>query len=484
MGGDGKKSLGALYIECMFDCSQWLVIVENGLRWVWDYRQEISSAENFRVFLRESLTLEQREEVLKKFSSRAAEVIDELKSPGFFAQELARFYGFPSRKLKLIGVTGTNGKTSTVTLITYMLTQLGFKTLAIGTLGLTSFKSSGVLESNGETGFTSPDLPILNSILSQAVEKGFDFVVMEVSSHALSLGRVDCVDFDEGIFLNLDRDHLDFHKTIENYAAAKELLFSNVLLKSSSNKKTLSIFNGDDKYGKLWNQKYQELFSVKEFSLGANYKVLREDLSGLEIETNNVIFKVPLLGGFNAENVMAAVSAVESWAKLPNSVLEKFPGIPGRMELVKNGNKYFYVDYAHKPLALEKALSILKSLKLENQKLWCVFGCGGNRDPGKRPIMGEIAARIADRVIVTSDNPRKENPHDIISQIISGVEESKRPRIQAIESRAFAIETAFRHMSENDICLVAGKGPENYQIIGETKIFFDDREVIKSLTNN
>lgn len=368
----------------------------------------------------------------------------------------SNFYDHPEKKLKIIGVTGTNGKTTT----TYLIEQiLGSEKVA--RIGTVEYKiGDEIIEAPN----TTPESLDLIKLSKKAVDKGLEYLVMEVSSHGLTSGRVDMLEFDIAVFTNLTPEHLDYHKDMEDYFNAKKNLFKK--LKNKSN----SVINIDDKYGDIL---------YKEFS-GISYSLNKE--ADLDLKVLNE-FKFNLLGKFNMYNLLAALG-VAKILKIDFDVLKKrvslIKGAPGRFENVDIGQDFkVVVDYAHTGDALENILQGIKDLKVKG-KIITVFGCGGDRDKTKRPVMANIAEKYSDLVIVTSDNPRTEDPTLIINDIIIGFE-NKNYLIEI--DRESAIKKAVLNAEKDDIILIAGKGHENYQILGLEKIHFDDREVAIKVIN-
>jgi UDP-N-acetylmuramyl-tripeptide synthetase len=384
----------------------------------------------------------------------------------------SEFHGRPSNKMHMIGITGTNGKTSCSQWLSTALTRLGRKTAAIGTLG------NGFPGALSEAINTTPDPVLLHGMLADYLAQGAQGVAMEVSSHGLVQGRVNGVAFNVAVLTNLSRDHLDYHGDMQAYADAKRKLFYWPGLECM-------VVNGDDEFG-------GELAAdaagrdIKVITYGLNSGDVRgEHLelhgNGLAMDVvtpfGNARLEAALMGRFNAYNLLA-VLAVLLVSNVPFSdairVLKEMRPVAGRMQTLGGGAlPLVVVDYAHTPDALEKVLAALR--EQTRGKLICVFGCGGNRDKGKRPLMGAAASNFADRVVVTSDNPRNEDPQDIISQVLEGMGGN----YETEPDRAAAIDLALQDAQAGDIVLIAGKGHEDYQEIAGVKYPFDDREVAK-----
>lgn len=386
---------------------------------------------------------------------------------------------FPSQKLLCVGVTGTNGKTTTSHMIEFLLNQNGFPTGVIGTI------DHHLKNKIWKTNLTTPGSKDFYERLFQFVGLGAKALSVEVSSHALDQDRMSSTEFDIAIFTNLTRDHLDYHGTYENYFAAKEKLFS-VLLERSKKTNKFAIINTDDEYGsKIRVGKSAETITYGLKSGDLRATILGQSFAGQILEINylnqkwNV--KLPLVGEFNVLNFLATFGTALALKLDLNKVSEQFAafqGVRGRMERVPSTQgKYAFVDYAHTPDALENALKTLGQLK-NGKKIITVFGCGGDRDQGKRPLMGEIACRLSDQVILTSDNPRTEYPGQILEDIAKGCKSYQNFSMEI--DRKKAIEMALSGAQKGDAVLVAGKGHEDYQIIGKTSHPFSDVEVIKN----
>ena len=405
----------------------------------------------------------------------------------------AHFFGHPSRRLKLVGITGTNGKTSITYLSEAMFAGAGIRTGVIGTINYRF----------GDEVFpaatTTPGPIELNNILVKMIEAGVEVVLMEVSSHALDQYRVDGVDFDAACFTNLSRDHLDYHRTMEIYGRAKARLFAPLLQESAKPGRTAIVNIDDPASGRIVRDFSGRLISC---SISGSSKAdiraenISVDLAGTQVElmvfNKKYSFAMPLIGAYNLSNAMIALAVGIALDLDPAEAMEGISScknIPGRLELVQDprGVAHVFVDYGHTPSGLENTLSVLAELK--GKRLIVVFGCGGDRDRGKRPLMGKAAGSIADLVVVTSDNPRNENPESILKDIEPGVLESGKRLFDdtadggAIDSgyfmivdRAKAIEKAISAAGPGDVVLIAGKGHENYVIHGAKKSHFDDRE--------
>lgn len=388
-----------------------------------------------------------------------------------------RFYSRPSLGLNLIGITGTNGKTTVTHLIQRIFEENHQKCALIGTLG---YK----LSSNGEyrdAKHTTPQAPELQATLRMIkdVEK-IDNVVMEVSSHALEQNRVGGCRFDGAVFTNLTQDHLDYHVTMENYFNAKAILFKN--LKEGN----FAVINIDDEYGKRFLEIVPE--DVRKYTYGVKNKadVMAKDvefsLNGAEftLVTKDGQYKVSLHmnGMFSVYNVLAAVTAAIAQGidiKVALRALENVKGVAGRFEVVAK-KPLVIVDYAHTPDGLENVLNSAREITPKDGKLICLFGCGGDRDATKRPKMGAIAEKIADKIVITSDNPRSEDPQQIITDIIAGLKSVDPEKVTVEPDRGRAIELLKTISNNNDVIIIAGKGHEDYQILKDKTIHFDDRE--------
>ena len=389
------------------------------------------------------------------------------------------FYAEPSKKLNVIGVTGTNGKTTVTHLIQKLFEAFEQKCALIGTLGHKFSSNEPYLDAK----HTTPQAPELQNLLHDINEKCIDNVVMEVSSHSLVQHRVDYVDFNGAILTNLTQDHLDFHITMENYFKAKAQLFSNLVTGD------FAIINVDDEYADKFLEEIASGVSKYTYGIKKQADIMAKDIkfssNGAEFTcvVKNQEYKTKLLmnGVFSIYNVLAAISAsVALGFDIEKSieVLSKISGVAGRFEIVNNCPTVI-VDYAHTPDGLENVLKASREILQEEGKLICVFGCGGDRDATKRPKMGAIAEALADKTIVTSDNPRSENPQQIITDILAGFKSTANVIVEP--DRELAIKEAQKIAGEKDIVLIAGKGHEDYQILATETIHFDDREKVKEI---
>ena len=387
----------------------------------------------------------------------------------------SRFFDQPSRKIKLIGVTGTNGKTTTVTLLHDLFTRLGYKT------GLLSTVENRIGSKVISASYTTPDAISLNSLLADMVEAGCDFAFMEVSSHAVAQRRVAGVFFCGGVFTNISHDHLDFHKTFKAYIEAKKSFFDQL----SPN--AFALINIDDRRGEVMVQ--NTAARVYRYSLRrmADYRarIMDNSLLGLHLLIDNKEFFGRLIGSFNAYNLLSVYATALLLGQDMEevlTVLSQLKSAEGRFDYLLSPNRDItgIVDYAHTPDALEKVLTTIGSLKGGDSKVVTVVGCGGDRDKAKRPRMAQIACTYSEQVILTSDNPRSEDPDRIIKDMEAGVPLTDRRKVLSLVNRREAIRTACRLAKKGDIILVAGKGHEKYQEIKGVKYPFDDKEILKA----
>lgn len=357
------------------------------------------------------------------------------------------------KNLKLIGMTGTNGKTTTCFLIYQALNKLGIKCAYIGTIGFYLNKKIKVLNN------TTPDILEIYELLLECVDNDCEYVVMECSSHALDMHRLDGLQFQYGIFSNLTQDHLDYHKTLENYIKAKQKLFDQVTIKT--------LVNSDDKY-----KDYFVRDNTITYGLNGDYKLSDINLKERTFKVNNITYKTKLIGKHNIYNLLIVI-ALLSELKLNTKVIEELTCPPGRMDIVNYKDNMIVIDYAHTPDAVSKILDSVK--ELEFNKIITIIGCGGDRDSFKRPIMSKIACDNSDYVIFTNDNPRYENPNNIISDMLHNLDKFN---YEIILNREKAIIKGIQMLEKNDILLVLGKGHEDYQIINGVKHHFDDKEIV------
>jgi UDP-N-acetylmuramoyl-L-alanyl-D-glutamate--2,6-diaminopimelate ligase len=382
--------------------------------------------------------------------------------------------GFPSRHLTLVGVTGTNGKTTIATLLYEMTRAMGHKAGLLSTV---------VNYVNGEevaATHTTPDALELNGLLKKMVDAGCEYAFMEVSSHAIAQHRIAGLDFDGALFTNLTRDHIDFHKTFDNYRDTKKQLFDHL------KKSAFAVTNKDDKNGLVMTQNCKA--DVKTYSVRslADFKaqILEEGFDGMLLQINGQEVFVHLVGRFNVSNLLCIYGAATCLGFEPMEVLRvlsALPAVKGRFEAIHSPKGWTaIIDYAHTPDAVENVLNTINEIRKEGSKVITVVGCGGNRDKGKRPMMASIAKKNSTQLILTSDNPRDEEPKDILNDMIAGLSEEEKKQTLVIEDRETAIKTACMLAAKDDVILVAGKGHEDYQIIKGVKHHFDDHEIVKS----
>lgn len=390
----------------------------------------------------------------------------------------ARYYGYPARKMKLIGVTGTNGKTTTTNLINAVYKEYGLKTGLIGTI------HNHIGDRILAVARTTPESADLQRLLDQMFQEGVQALVMEVSSHALALGRVDQCEYDIAVFTNITQDHLDFHGTMEKYLEAKALLFSGLGVDARKTGNKRAVINADDPAA----EKLINACSVDVLTYGIDRpaNITARDVLvtargvcfTVEVPGETIDLHLKLTGKFNVYNALAAVAAgVADGIPVPviKRALESVTGVPGRFELVDRGQDFaVIVDYAHTPDGLQNVLSTAR--EITSGRLITVFGCGGDRDRTKRPQMGAIAARMSDLTVVTSDNPRTEDPISIIEDILPGIRVTNGTNYMVIPDRREAIKRAVGEAGSGDVVVIAGKGHEDYQIIGTNRTHFDDRE--------
>ena len=382
------------------------------------------------------------------------------------------FFGNPTSKMKLIGVTGTNGKTTIATVLYNMFMRMGHK------CGLCSTVCNYINGKPVPTECTTPDPITLNRLLGQMADEECEYAFMEVSSHSVAQKRIGGLNFAGGIFTNLTRDHLDYHKTFENYRDAKKAFFD------SLPKGAFAITNADDKNGAVMVQNTKAKVKTYSTRSAADFKakILEESFDGMNLEINGKEVCVQFVGRFNVSNLLAIYGATIMMGIEPQEALVQLSAmkpVNGRFEAIRSRNGITaIVDYAHTPDALKNVLDTINEVLKHRGQCWTVCGAGGNRDKGKRPLMAQEAVKNSDRVIITSDNPRFEDPQEIINDMLAGLTEKQRQKVLSIVDRREAIRTACMMAQPGDVILVAGKGHEDYQIVQGVKHHFDDHEVI------
>ncbi|MBQ3858655.1 MAG: UDP-N-acetylmuramoyl-L-alanyl-D-glutamate--2,6-diaminopimelate ligase [Prevotella sp.] len=385
------------------------------------------------------------------------------------------FYGNPSHHLILVGVTGTNGKTTIATLLYNMFRRMGHK------CGLLSTVCNYIEDKAVPADHTTPDPIELNALLSEMVKAGCEYAFMECSSHAIHQKRIGGLKFAGALFTNLTRDHLDYHKTFENYRNAKKAFFDGL------SKDAFAITNADDKNGMIMVQNTKA--TVKTYSIRTladfSAKILECHFDGMELEVNGKEVNVQFIGKFNVSNLLAVYGAAVMLGKDPEDVLvalSALHSVNGRLQPFHSPNGYTaIVDYAHTPDALENVLNAIHEVLNGKGHVITVCGAGGNRDKGKRPLMAQEAVKQSDKVIITSDNPRFEEPQDIINDMLAGLDNKQMKKVISIVDRKEGIRTACMLAQKGDVILIAGKGHENYQDIKGVKHHFDDKEVLQEI---
>lgn len=384
------------------------------------------------------------------------------------------FYGNPTSKMKLVGVTGTNGKTTIATVLYEMFRHLGYK------VGLLSTVANYINDEMIPTDHTTPDPITLNALLAEMAEKGCEYAFMEVSSHSIVQNRIGGLNFVGGIFTNITRDHLDYHKTFENYIKAKKLFFDNLPAKA------FAITNVDDKNGMVMVQNTKAKVMTYSVQSPADFKakIIECHFEGMYLEINGQEVGVQFIGKFNVSNLLAVYGATvmlgvdEHEALVALSTMKP---VNGRFEALRSPSGYTaIVDYAHTPDALENVLNAIHAVLEGKGEVITVCGAGGNRDKGKRPLMAREAVKQSDKVIITSDNPRYEEPQDIINDMLAGLNEEDMKKVISIVDRRQAIKTACMMAKPGDVILIAGKGHEDYQDIKGVKHHFDDKEEVRA----
>ena len=384
-----------------------------------------------------------------------------------------QFYGDPSRKLKLVGVTGTNGKTTIATLLYNMFRKLGHR------CGLLSTVCNYIEDEPVAASHTTPDPIELNALLARMVEAGCEYAFMECSSHAIAQRRIGGLKFAGGLFTNLTRDHLDYHKTVENYRDAKKLFFDGL------EKDAFAVTNVDDKNGQFMVQNTRaqvKTYSIRQMA-DFRARIIECHFEGMYLEIDGREVGVQFIGKFNVSNLLCVYAAAIMLGKQPEEILvalSTLKSVNGRLEPIRSAEGYTaIVDYAHTPDALENVLAAIHEVLGGKGQVITVCGAGGNRDKGKRPLMAQEAVRQSDRVIITSDNPRFEEPQAIINDMLAGLDAKQIKKVISIVDRREAIRTACMMAQKGDVILIAGKGHEDYQEIQGVKHHFDDHEVVR-----
>lgn len=389
----------------------------------------------------------------------------------------ANFYGNPSKEMKVIGITGTNGKTTIATLLYKLFEKAGYKAGLLSTVE--NYIHTTIIPST----HTTPDSIQIQHLMRQMVDSGCDYCFMEVSSHAIKQERITGIDFNGGIFTNITHDHLDYHKTFKDYLYTKKRFFD--ILPQTA----FVVVNNDDINSKVITQNCQaktyfySLFTPVDF----HAKILQTDFTATHIILNDREIWVKLIGKFNIANLLAVYGAATLLGLSKDETLlhlSTLESVKGRIEtILLKDNKTVVIDYAHTPDALKNILGVLNDIETKGENIITVFGAGGNRDKTKRPEMGQIVAELSNKIIITSDNPRNENPEQIIAEILNGIPIEKQKNTLTISDRKSAIKTAIMMAKENDIILIAGKGHETYQEINGVKNYFSDRETVEEILN-
>ncbi len=399
-------------------------------------------------------------------------VDDASKTLGLLA---SRYFGNPSSKLKVVGITGTNGKSSIAHLLYQQFSSAGYK------VGLLSTICNRIANEELVATHTTPDTIMINKLFGEMVSKGCTHVFMEVSSHAIHQNRISGIEFDVAVFTNITHEHLDYHKTFKSYIDAKKLFFDGL------GENAISLINADDKHAKVMVQ--NTISKVVSYGLlgVADYKakIMERHFDGMLLNINGNEIWTKLTGDFNAYNLLA-VFVVSLKLGMPEEVnyklLSNLNPITGRFEIIRSNDGVFaIIDYAHTPDALQNILKSINNIRNTQKQLITVVGAGGNRDKAKRPIMGKISSDWSDKVIFTSDNPRDEDPNDIINQMMHGVEIVKRKNVLAIADRREAIKAACMMASSGDVVLIAGRGHESYQVVNDNLLHFSDKMVVSEV---
>lgn len=410
------------------------------------------------------------------YAEKSVSILQSKDSSKALSLIAANFYENPSRKLKLIGIVGTNGKTTTATLLHRLFLKAGHKA------GLISTVKNYINEQEFEANYTTPDALTFNQLLKEMADKGCEYCFAEISSHAIHQKRIEALHFAGGVFTNITHDHLDYHKTFAEYLKVKKQFFDKLP------KTAFALSNIDDKNGKiiLQNTKAKQYsYALKNFA-DFKGKILELHFDGTLMLINEQEFWSLLVGKFNALNSTAVYATAVLLGKQPEEVLHilsSLKPVQGRFDTCKINGITAIIDYAHTPDALDNILKTINEIKAQS-KLICLVGAGGNRDKTKRPLMAEIAAKGSDKLILTSDNPRNEDPEAILEDMMQGIAQNKQSNVLKITDRKEAIKTAALLANKGDIILIAGKGHENYQIIKDKKYHFDDKEIITEILKN
>lgn len=405
-------------------------------------------------------------------------VVRLVNSQKMFGRMAASFYGNPTQNLKVVGVTGTNGKTTIATLLYHTFTMLGYQ------VGLISTIKYYVGKNEFHATHTTPDALQIQELMAKMVEAGCTYCFMEVSSHAVDQDRISGIEFDGGIFTNLTHDHLDYHKTFAEYLKAKKKFFDELP------ESAFALTNADDKNGLVMLQNTRALKQTYSLRSLANFhcQIIEKHFDGMLLSVNGQEVWVHFTGVFNASNLMAVMGASMLLGVSQEEILRilsELRPVSGRFEILRSPEgKYAVVDYAHTPDAIQNVLTGINDIRTGREQVITVVGAGGDRDKTKRPEMAREAVRQSDRVILTSDNPRSEEPEQILEDMMAGIESSQRSKVLSIVNRKEAIRTACMLAQQGDIILVAGKGHEDYQEIKGVKHHFDDKEVINELFGN
>lgn len=410
------------------------------------------------------------EKNLENYLEKASCILLVKNSRSFYARSIHKFMDEPAKKIKSIGITGTNGKTTTTYFIYQILNKMGVGCGLISTVEVDTGKKRFLAE------MTTPDASKICAYLNEMIENELEYVVMEVSSHALDQHRCDFIPFCGRGFTNITHDHLDYHKDFLSYMKAKKRLFD------MAKEGDVCVVNADDVNHKFMIQNCAGNIITYGLHTACNFhaKIIEQNWDGILIKINEKEVWLPVIGGFNVYNALCTVAILSGLGFDENEVLRNLSTVklpPGRMEKIKVNDFLAIIDYAHTPDGLENVLRELKTLN-KNGNLICVFGCAGNRDKKKRPTMGKIAVKYANKVIITSDNPRWENPMEIIQEILQGIDKASMGKVETFEDRKEAIRKALTIAKNGDIVAILGKGHENYQEIKGTKIKYSDKEEV------